>query len=386
MIFHDVFIAAARRTPIGRLNGALAALSAADLGVIAANSVLENINRTAIGGAIFGHALQAGCGMNVARQIALRCELPQSTPAFSVNVVCGSGLQAVALAAREIHNSEADLMLCGGVESMSNAPYLDTAARRGRKYGDGTVIDSLAHDGLTDPLLKIAMGETAERLADKYQISREAADEFAAQSQQRAASAHTDFQREIVPVQTAKSLIGTDEHPRAETTAEKLSALKPVFRADGTTTAGNASGINDGGAALLLANKAALRAQHLEPRARIVAVKLVGCDPATMGIGPVGAIQALCAETGWNLDEIEAIEINEAFAVQTLACQRELKLREEVLNRRGGAIALGHPIGASGARVLTTLLHLMEDKDLRRGIASLCIGGGQGIAMAIERV
>lgn len=385
MIFNDVFIAAAKRTPIGRLNGGLAGLSAIDLGVVVSNSILDEIDRKAIEGAVFGHVLQAGCGMNAARQIALRCELPQSVPAYTVNVVCGSGLQAVALAAREIHGDEAKLMLCGGVESMSKAPYLDLQGRLGRKYGDGVLIDSLIYDGLTDPLLQIPMGETAERLAEKYGISRSVQDEYAAQSQQRATAAREAFSREIVPIVTPKGTVQTDEHPRADTTAEKLAGLKPVFRGDGTVTAGNASGLNDGAAALLLGNGAALQQHSLQPRARIVGSRLVGCEPGLMGIGPVGAIRALCNEISWDLGEVEAFEINEAFAAQTLACQRELQIDPATLNQRGGAIALGHPVGASGARVLTTLLHIMEDEDRKRGIASLCIGGGQGIALAIER-
>ena len=384
MNFSSTYILDARRTPVGRLNGALAEVSAVDLGVCVSQAILENVPRDQVGGSIFGHVLQAGCGMNAARQIALRCELLQSTPAYTINVVCGSGLQAVALAAREIEDS-ARLMLCGGTESMSNAPYIDASARRGRKYGDASLLDSIAHDGLTDPLLKIAMGETAERLADKYQISREAQDEYAAQSQQRAAAAQGGFRREMVAVQAGKNLVETDEHPRADTTTEKLAKLRPAFRPEGSVTAGNSSGINDGAAALLLGNEQAAREVGLVPRARILGSRLVGCDPSEMGLGPVGAIRALCKGIGWKLEDVEAIEINEAFAAQTLACVRELMLRDERVNQRGGAIALGHPIGASGARVLTTLLHIMEDNDLRRGIASLCIGGGQGIAMAIER-
>jgi acetyl-CoA C-acetyltransferase len=254
-------------------------------------------------------------------------------------------------------------------------------ARWGKKLGDLTMQDALFIDGLSDPLLKIGMGETAERIADKHGITRQEQDAFAALSQSRAAASHAAFDREIITVADVTS----DEHPRADATIESLAKLKPSFRKDGTVTPGNSSGINDGAAMVLLASEEALQTHGLKSRARIIATAAVGCDPALMGLGPVGAIQKLCAITGWKLEEVEAIEINEAFAVQTLGCARELSLDPDKLNQRGGAVALGHPIGASGARVLVTLLHLMEDKGYTRGIASLCIGGGMGIAMAVER-
>jgi acetyl-CoA C-acetyltransferase len=244
--------------------------------------------------------------------------------------------------------------------------------------------DSILSDGLTDPLLHIAMGEIAERIADAYGISREEQDAYAAESHRRACAATEEFAREIFAVETCRETVTRDEHPRPDSTVEKLGKLKPAFRPDGSVTAGNASGINDGAAAVLLAGDDALRQHNLESRARIVAVCTIGCDPGMMGLGPVGAIRSLCEQTGWNLADVDAVEINEAFAAQVIACARDLKLSPEQLNRRGGAIALGHPIGCSGARVLVTLLHIMEDMNLRRGIASLCIGGGMGIAMAVE--
>jgi acetyl-CoA C-acetyltransferase len=300
-------------------------------------------------------------------------------------MACGSSLKAVALGASAIASGESDLVLAGGVESMSRSPHYVMDVRWGKKLGDLAMHDAILVDGLSDPTLEIGMGETAERIADKHRITREEQDIFAAQSQSRAAASRGAFAREIIAVKGRDGIITNDEHPRAETTVETLAKLAPAFRKDGTVTAGNASGINDGAAMVLLASGEAAQRHSLKPRARIVASAAVGCDPALMGLGPVGAIRKLCGITGWSLADIDAIEINEAFAVQTLGCVRELGINIGKLNQRGGAIALGHPIGASGARVLVTLLHLMEDKDCKRGIASLCIGGGMGIAMAVER-
>lgn len=381
-----IYVVAARRSPIGRLGGALSTLSAVELATQVARDTLSILpDKSAVGSVIFGHVLQAGCGMNLARQVALNCELPQSTPAFTVNMVCGSGLQAIAQGAREIALGEAEIVLAGGAESMSNAPHL-LVLRNGKKFGDANLLDSILSDGLTDPIHKVAMGETAELLAAKYEISREDQDAFALQSQQRAVASAGKFEREIVAIQTAKNLVSHDEHPRADTTLEKLSALRPAFRKDGTVTAGNASGLNDGAACVLLASESAVRKYNLQPLARLVGATTVGCDPLLMGIGPVGAIRQLETEIGWGASEADAIEINEAFAAQSLACARELKIDAAKLNQRGGSIALGHPIGASGARVFVTLLHLLEDENLARGIASLCIGGGMGIAAGIELV
>ncbi|MCF7785626.1 MAG: thiolase family protein [Prosthecobacter sp.] len=375
-----VYIIDAKRTPIGRFGGGLKALTAAELGHALGDAMLPSELRAHIQQVILGQVLQAGSGMNVARQIGLKLGLPQEVPAYTVNMACGSSLKAVALAADAIRSGENDLVLAGGVEAMSRAPHYAMDLRWGKKLGDSTMQDAMFVDGLTDPLLKIGMGETAERIADKHSLTRAEQDAFAALSQSRVAASRAALNREIIPT----GELTEDEHPRADTTVESLSKLKPAFRKDGTVTAGNASGINDGAALVLLASEAAVSHHGLKPRARIIASAAVGCDPAMMGLGPVGAIRKVCAQTGWSLDEIDAIEINEAFAAQALGCIKELNIDTEKLNPRGGAIALGHPIGASGARVLVTLLHHLEDHGLRRGIASLCIGGGMGIALAVE--
>jgi acetyl-CoA C-acetyltransferase len=376
-----VYIIEAKRTPIGRFGGGLKALTAAELGHLLGDAMLAKELRPYIQQVILGQVLQAGAGMNVARQIGLKLSIPQEVPAFTVNMACGSSLKAVALAADAIRSGENDLVLAGGVEMMSRAPHYAMDLRFGKKLGDSSLQDAMFVDGLTDPLLKIGMGETAERIADKHGITRQEQDIFAALSQSRVAASRAALSREIIPAGD----LTEDEHPRADTTVESLAKLKPAFRKDGTVTAGNASGINDGAALALLASEEAVSRHGLKPKARIIASAAVGCDPALMGLGPVGAIQKVCAQTGWSLDEVDAIEINEAFAVQTLGCVRELGLDTAKVNPRGGAIALGHPIGASGARVLVTLLHHLEDHELKRGIASLCIGGGMGIAMAVER-
>jgi acetyl-CoA C-acetyltransferase len=380
-----IFLVAARRSAIGRFGGGLKSLAPADLALPVAEAIVPATLKSAIDQVILGQVIQAASGMNVARQVGLRLGVPQTVPAFTVNMVCASGLKAVALAADAIAADEASLVLAGGVESMSRAPYYASDLRWGKKLGDSLLADAINVDGLSDPVLNIGMGETAERIADLLKISREQQDQFALTSQQRVETARAAFQREIVSIKTREGEITTDEHPRADTTLEKLAQLKPAFRPTGTVTAGNASGINDGAALVLVANEAAAKQHALQPRARIVAATAVGCDPATMGLGPVGAIRKLCEETGWKLDEVDAIEINEAFAAQTLGCAKQLDLDMAKLNQRGGGVALGHPVGCSGARVLITLLHLMEDKNYKRGIASLCAGGGMGIAMAIER-
>lgn len=380
-LMNPVHIIEARRSPIGRFGGGLKSITATDLGFAIAYAVVPTAVREHIGQVILGQVLQAGSGMNVARQVGLKLDLPEHVPAYTVNMACGSSLQAVALGADAIRSGESDLVLAGGVEVMSRAPHYVMDARWGKKLGDLSMQDAMFVDGLSDPLLKIGMGETAERIADKHGITRQQQDEFSVLSQSRVAANRDRFIREIVPV----AEVASDEHPRADTTLESLAKLKPAFRKDGTVTPGNSSGINDGAAMVLLASEAAMQKHGLQSRARIMATAAVGCDPAVMGLGPVGAIRKLCAITGWKLEEVDTIEINEAFAVQTLGCARELSLDLTKLNQRGGAIALGHPIGASGARVLVTLLHLMEDKGYKRGIASLCIGGGMGIAMALER-
>lgn len=380
-----VHLVDAKRSPIGRFGGGLRSLSAADLALAVAEAVVPEPLRPEIGEVILGQVLQAGCGMNVARQVGWRLGLPEAAPAFTVNMACGSSLKAVALGADAIRLGRCGLVLAGGVESMSRAPHYALDARWGKKLGDSTLADSLLLDGLSDPMLGIGMGETAERVAEQLGIARARQDAFAARSQRLAAAHRGVFAREIVPVATRDGWISEDEHPRPETDEEGLAKLKPAFRPEGSVTAGNASGINDGAAMALLAGEEAVARFGLASRARVVACAVVGCDPGLMGLGPVEAIRGVCGRAGWSLDEVEAIEINEAFAAQTLGCARLLGIDPERLNRRGGAIALGHPIGASGARVLTTLLHLMEDEDRHRGVASLCVGGGMGIAMAVER-
>ena len=385
MTFSPVHIVAAQRSAIGRFGGGLKSLAPTELAHAVAESVVPTSLRPHVDQVILGQVLQAGAGMNVARQTGLKLGLPEQVPAYTVNMACGSSLKAVALGADAIALRHAELVLAGGVEIMSRAPHYVMDMRWGRKLGDAAMQDAMMVDGLSDPILKIGMGETAERIADKHGITREEQDIFAARSQARAAASHGLFAREITPVSGKDGTITTDEHPRADTSVESLGKLKPSFRKDGSVTAGNASGINDGAAMILLASDEAVAKHHLTSRATIVACSAVGCDPALMGLGPVAAIQRVCAAAGWSLDQVDAVEINEAFAVQVLGCAKELGIHAEKLNQRGGAIALGHPIGASGARVLVTLLHQMEDQNFKRGIASLCIGGGMGIAMAVER-
>ena len=380
-----VHLVAAKRSPIGRFGGGLKSLSAADLALAVAEAVVPELLRSEVGQVILGQVLQAGCGMNVARQVGWKLGLPEATPAYTVNMACGSSLKAVALGADAIRLGENELVLAGGVEVMSRAPHYAMDSRWGKKLGNITLQDSLFLDGLSDAMLDIGMGETAERIADHLGITRVEQDAFASRSQQLAATHRAIFEREIIPVTGADGTIREDEHPRADTTGDSLSKLNPSFRPDVSVSAVNASGINDGAAMVLLASDSAVTRYGLISHARIVATAAVGCDPALMGLGPVEAIRGVCGRAGWSLDEVDAIEINEAFAVQTLGCGHLLALDWAKLNQRGGAIALGHPIGASGARVLTTLLHLMEDKGYSKGIASLCVGGGMGIAMAVER-
>jgi acetyl-CoA C-acetyltransferase len=370
-----LWIAAAKRTPQGRFLGALAKLSAVDLGVAAAKAALAGIDLAAIDQVIVGNVLGAGLGMNVARQIALGAGLPVSVTAYTVNMMCASGLQAVILATQAIRSGAAHVVLCGGTESMSNAPYLLNRARSGYKLGDGVLIDSLLRDGLTDAFSDQHMGVTAEALAERYQISREAQDQFAARSQQRYAAAQQagHFRDEIVEV----AKVTQDEHPRPDTTVATLGTLRPAFNAQGTVTAGNSSGINDGAAMLVVCDEARGRELGLTPLVTIAASASAGCEPSLMGLGPVHATRLLSRDPA----EFDVIELNEAFAAQSLACIQELGLDQEKVNVDGGAIAMGHPIGASGARLLVHLAH----RKPRRGLATLCIGGGMGAAMIVER-
>ena len=386
MIFpRPIHILAAQRSPVGRFGGAFQEVSAVTLATEVAQAVLRPWSGLVPDQVIVGQALPAGTGMNLARQLVMHLKLKPSVPGFTVSMACGSGLQSVVLAASAIAAGDAQVVLSGGAENMSRAPFLDVSSRWQKKAEPAMLTDSIQCDGLSDPYLNIGMGETAERIADRFKINRHEQDSFALSSQQRAGEASGDFKREIVAMTTGQGRCERDEHPRSGITLEKLATLKPAFREKGTVTAGNSSGINDGAALVLLASAEAMKRHALSSRARVVGAQSIGCDPSMMGLGPVAAVQALCGELSWNLSEVPAVEINEAFAAQTLACIRELGLRENQVNLRGGAIALGHPIGCSGARILVTLLHLLEDRGWQRGIASLCVGGGMGIALAVER-
>jgi acetyl-CoA C-acetyltransferase len=389
----DAVIVSACRTPIGSFGGALKDVPAADL---AAKVIAEAIARAGvaadeIGDVILGCVLQAGAGMNVARQAALKAGVPIEVPAETVNRVCGSGLQAVAHAVEALQVGYVDTVVAGGAESMSNAPYLLKGARWGYRMGNAEVTDVLVAEGLTCAINPVHMGITAEEVATRYGVSRLDQDQFALESQQRAARAVADgsFRAEIVPVEVPQRKgdavsFGIDEYPRAGTSLEKLAALKPAFKKDGTVTAGNASGINDGASALVVTTNARAGRLGTAPLARILGYASSGVDPKIMGMGPVPAVRAVLRRTNLALEQIDLLEINEAFAAQSLAVVRELGLDPAKVNVNGGAIALGHPIGASGARVLTTLVHALRARKLRYGIASLCIGGGMGIAMAVE--
>lgn len=381
---NEIWIVGAKRTPHGRLLGGLSKLSAVDLALTAGRAALAGIKPEWVDAVIVGNVLSAGLGMNIARQIGVRLGLPIASPAYTVNAMCASGAQAVRLAAEAIRVGEAQVVLCGGTESMSNAPFLLERARAGYKLGDGVLVDALLRDGLVDPFGHGHMGMTAERLAVKYGLSREAQDAFALRSQQRYAAtlAEGRYTDEI----TRAGDLTADEHPRPDTTAAALAVLKPAFTADGTVTAGNASGINDGAAMLVLCTEPFAKKHDLRPLAKILGGTLVGCDLAVMGLGPVHAIRALCQKLNRELDDFDLIEINEAFAAQVLACLQELGLPADRINADGGAIALGHPIGASGARLVVHLAWQLARGRGRRGMAALCVGGGMGIAVALERV
>ena len=390
----DPVILSACRTPVGTFGGALKDVTAVELGTIAVREAVRRagIRPDEVDEVILGCILQAGLGMNPARQATIKAGLPESVPAMTVNKVCGSGLKAVILAAQAIRCGDAEVIVAGGTESMSNAPYLLPGARWGERLGNGKVLDHMIHEGLTDAFHDIHMGITAENLAERYSIGRAEQDAFAAQSQSRAEAAIREgrFKAEIVPVPVPQKKgdpkpFDTDEHPRAGTTVESLGKLKAAFKKEGTVTAGNASGLNDGAAALVIAS--ADRAQRLgvRARARIVSYASAAVDPKVMGIGPVPAVRKALEKAGIGKDRIDLFELNEAFASQSLAVVRELGVSPDKVNVNGGAIALGHPIGASGARILVTLLHALEARDLRIGVAALCIGGGQGVALVVER-
>ena len=387
------YVLSAVRTPIGKFGGVFAAMSAAELGGAAARAALERsgLPAGAVSETIFGHARQAGGGPNTARQVSRRAGLPDAVPAFTVNKACASSLKAITLGALTIGAGENEVVLAGGTECMSATPYLLTRVRFGLRMGNGELVDGMYRDGFLCPLCGQLMGETAETLAREFGISRADQDAFAAESQRRAAEASRAgrFAAEIVPVRVAGKKgdveIAADEHPRPDTTAETLGKLSPVFDPKGTVHAGNSSGITDGAAALVLGTEEAARRAGVEPLARVAAWTSAGVDPARMGIGPVPAVRALLAKTGLSLGQIDLIELNEAFAAQVLACARDLPFDPSRVNVNGGAIALGHPIGATGARISTTLLHEMKRRGARRGIATLCVSGGMGMAVLFER-
>jgi len=391
--YEPAVILSACRTPIGSFGGVFKELSASDLGAVAIREAIRraDIDAVDLGDVIMGCVLQAGAGMNVARQAAIKAGIPVVVPAETVNRVCGSGLQAVVHAVEAIRVGYTEVVVAGGTESMSNAPYLLPGARWGYRMGNGSVVDSMLTEGLTCAMQGCHMGMTAETIVDRYGISRADQDAFAAESQRRAqdAIAGGAFTEEIVAVPVpqrrgAPTHVDKDEYPRAGTSVEKLAALKPAFKIDGSVTAGNASGINDGAAALVVAGAERARRMGKKPIARVLSFATTGIDPAIMGMGPVEATKKALSRAELSASSIDLFELNEAFASQSLAVARELGLDLAKVNVRGGAIALGHPIGASGARLLTTLIHALHARGGGRGVASLCVGGGMGTAMVVE--
>lgn len=391
----NVYLVGSARTPIGRFGGTLAAWSAADMGVAVATESLKRarLNPDSIQESIWGSARQAGGGPNVARQITYRAGVPEIVPAYTVNQACGSGLKAIILAAQEIILGRASAVLAGGTESMSRVPFYAEGARWGMRMGNTELVDGMYRDGFNDPLSGLVMGETAENLALRYEISRDEQDEYALRSQSRAETAINAgrFDDEIVPLEIKgrkgeTTSFARDEHYRAGTTIESLKKLPPVFSREGTVTAGNSSGITDGAAAVVVVSEEMLKETGAEAEGRIVDYEITGVAPEIMGIGPVPAVRNLLARQKLSLDEIDLIELNEAFAAQVIACDRDLGLDASRLNVNGGSIALGHPIGCTGVRITTTLLHEMKKRGAKRGLATLCVSGGMGLALLIERV
>jgi acetyl-CoA C-acetyltransferase len=389
----DAVIVSAVRTPVGTFGGQFKDVPATDLGVHAVRAALERaeIAGEEVDEVVLGCVLQAGLGQNPARQVAIGAGIPKEVPATTINMLCGSGLKAVAIAAQMIRAGDVDIVVAGGMENMSRAPYLMPSARFGARTGNAELIDSMIHDGLWDAFNAIHMGVTAENLADQYDISREEQDEFAARSQQKAERAVAEgvFADEIVPIEVPEKrgtrMVDSDEGPRAGTTAEGLGKLRAAFRRDGgTVTAGNSSGINDGAAAIVVMSASKAKERGLRPFGTVESYASVGVEPKIMGIGPVPAVRKALARAGLELGDIDLFELNEAFAAQSLAVLRELDIEPDRINPHGGAIALGHPIGASGGRILVSLLHEMRRRDSARGVAALCVGGGQGQAAIIR--
>ena len=393
MTLQAVYILSAVRTPIGKFGGSLASLTAADMGVVAAKTAIERagMHPDQIDETIFGNARQAGGGPNPARQISIRSGVPQEAPAFTVNKACASGMKSIALAYQSILLGDASCILAGGAESMSRVPYY-LEARWGYRLGNQELVDGMYRDGFFCPLAKMVMGETAEVLAEQYKVSRDEQDEYALLSQTRAARAIAAgrFNEELAPVtiegKKGATTFSRDEHPFPAANLDKLGKLAPVFSKTGTITAGNSSGITDGAAALVIASETFVKRNNLKPLARITAVTSAGVDPRTMGIGPVPALRKLEEKYNLKLHDFGLVELNEAFAAQVLACARELNFNRDKLNVNGGAIALGHPIGCTGARITVTLLHEMLKRNTKRGVATLCVSGGLGMALALENV
>jgi len=391
----NVVIVEAVRTAIGNFNGTLQNTAAPELGAIVVKEVLARaqVAPETVDEVVLGNILQAGLGQGPARQAAVKAGVPYEVPSTTINKLCGSGLTAVHLASQAIQLGEAEIVVAGGMENMTQAPYILPQARQGYRMGDGKLIDTMLHDGLTDAFHDYHMGITAENLAEKYNITREEQDEFAAASQQKAEAAQKSgrFNEEIVPVEVKSrketKTFDQDEFPRAGVVAEKLATMRPAFKKDGTVTAANASGINDGAAALLLMSEEKANELGLKPYARIVSNAVAGVDPAIMGIGPVPSTKKALEKAGLTIDDIDLIEANEAFAAQSLAVAKELAWDMDKVNVNGGAIALGHPVGASGARILVTLLHEMKKRDdVKYGLATLCVGGGQGVTTIVEKI
>jgi acetyl-CoA C-acetyltransferase len=389
---NDVVIASAARTPIGAFNGALSSVSASYLGEVAIAEALRRagVSPEDVSEVIMGQILTAGAGQNPARQAAVGAGIPVERTAYNINQLCGSGLRAVALGYQAIRLGDSDIVVAGGQENMSQAPHC-VHMRNGQKLGDTQLIDTMIKDGLWDAFNGYHMGNTAENVAKEWQITREEQDAFAARSQQKAEKAQKagEFDDELVPVtiksRRGETVVAADEYPKHGTTAETLAALRPAFDKDGTVTAGNASGINDGGAAVVLMTAAEADKRGITPLARIVSWATAGVDPAIMGTGPIPASRAALEKAGWSVADLDLIEANEAFAAQACAVNKDLGWDTQKVNIKGGAIALGHPVGASGARVLTTLLYGMRQRDAKKGLATLCIGGGMGIAMCVQR-
>jgi acetyl-CoA C-acetyltransferase len=379
------------RTPIGRFLGSFADTPAVELGTLAAQEALRRsgVDAEAVDQTIFGHARQAGNGPNTGRQVSVRAGVPVDVSAYNVNIACGSGMKAVQLAAQQIALGDSEVVLAGGMENMTRVPYLLPDARRGHRLGDTHLVDAMYRDGLLDPLCGLVMGETAENLVDRYDLSRQEQDAFALESQQKATAGADRRAAEMFAVETTLDRkpvsVAQDEHPRPDTTIEGLARLAPVFREGGSVTAGNSSGITDGAAALIVMAELRAKAEGREPLARILAWSWAGVPPEIMGIGPVPATKKVLERTGLTIDDFDRIEINEAFAAQVIACERELKFDRDRLNVNGGGISLGHPIGMSGARVILSLAYELRASETSLGLATLCISGGQGLAVVLER-